>query len=67
MNKEEGRKLLEKHRVQMTAARKRNEAAIAQFGDLTDIGVNLLGPTTQLAKRRIIKEMEQVEKDGKDE
>lgn len=67
MNKEEGKKLLEKYRTQMTAARQHNEDAFAQFDNLDDVGVDLLGPTTELAKRRIIKEMKQAENVGKDD
>ncbi len=67
MTKDEGRKLLEKYRSQMTASRQRNEAAFANFAEVDDGGVDLLGPTTELAKRRIIKEMEQAENDGKDD
>jgi hypothetical protein len=61
MDIEQARRLLEESKEEMSARRKRNEEIIAEFGDLADLGPNLLGPTTELAKRRMIKEIQDLD------
>lgn len=59
MNKEEARKFLESQRNAKKEKMQKVEDALNEFDEWDEIGVNLLGPTTELSKRRIIKEIEE--------
>lgn len=60
MNKDEARKFLEsQHAVKKKVMEKMQKASDA-FDGWDELGVNLLGPQTELEKRRILKEIEVV-------
>ncbi len=58
MNKDEARKFLASQRAAKKKVLEKMQKASDAFDGWDELGVNLLGPQTELEKRRILKEIE---------